>query len=430
MTSVATDGADESTDALRCALAGIAAVDPYELVEHALTAHNFGPNVALVAAGKAAGAMASAAADVLGPYLRRGIVIAPERVVVQGGRAPVVCHAGGHPVPNEAGARAAASVYRLVESLERQETLLCLISGGASALMTLPPEDVSLADVGELTRLLLRSGANIDELNCVRKHLDRLKGGRLSALAFPSRVVALILSDVVGDSLATVASGPTVPDPTTIDDAIAILHGRGVWGSAPETVRAHLVRGNDESPKPADLRFTHSTSLIVGNNSTAADAARACAESLGYNARVVTTAMTGEACEVGARIATLARDERDRLRVPVALIFAGETTVTVRGNGIGGRNQELALGAAIELDGTSGITVAAVGTDGIDGPTDAAGAIANGSTIARAKTLGLDPNAALAANDSHAFWTTLGDLVITGPTGTNVMDLVVATAFW
>lgn len=413
-------------DAVRCALAAIAAVDPAALVEHALALHRFGPSVSLFAAGKAASAMVTSAVDVLGPYLQRGIVIAPSRVSVPG--APVVGYRGGHPIPTEEGMRGAQALLRMINPLVDDDVLLCLISGGASALATLPAEGLSLADVQRVTDLLLRAGAPIDELNCVRKHVDRLKGGRLAALAFPARVEALILSDVVGDSPATIASGLTVPDPTTVPDAIDVLRTRGVWNDTPPAVRAHLERGGDESPKPGDLRFAHARSRVIGSNAIAVESARACAERLGYAARIVTTAMAGEARAIGAAIARAARAECDAAGRPVALIYGGETTVTVLGNGRGGRNQELALGAAMELDGAPAVTVVAIATDGIDGPTDAAGAIADGATMSRARALGVDAHAALADNDAYTFWSRVGGLVTTGATGTNVMDVVVATA--
>lgn len=411
-------------DAVRCALAGIAAVDPATLIERALTGHTYGPNVSLVAIGKAAGAMAMAVADMLGPYLRRGIVIAPGAVRIPD--APVVAYRGGHPAPTDEGMRGAMAVHRLAGSLEADDVLLCALSGGASALATLPADGVALHDVRETARLLMHAGGTIDELNCVRKHLDRLKGGRLAALAFPARVEALVISDVIGDPIATIASGPTVPDPTTAAHARDVLRTRGVWDALPGTVRAHL-EGADESPKPGDMRFARARTRIIGSNTIAVAAAAAHARSLGYDARVVTTALEGEARDVGARLAAEARSLRESASTPTALVYGGETTVTVAGPGLGGRNQELALAAASELDGSDGITIAAIGTDGIDGPTDAAGAVADGTTLARAAERGLDARAALAANDSYRFWSALGDAVTTGPTGTNVMDLVIVT---
>ncbi len=413
-------------DAVRCALAGIAAVDPALLVERALTDYRLGPRVSLFAAGKAAASMTAAAVDALGPFLQRGVVIAPSPVSISG--APMVACHGGHPIPTEEGVRGAESLFQMVASLSADDVLLCLISGGASALITLPAEGLSLGDVRAVTLLLLRAGATIDELNCVRKHIDRLKGGRLATLAFPARLEALVLSDVVGDCMATIASGLTVPDPTTIADAVGVLETRGIRDAVPPAVRAHLDRGTDESPKAGDMRFSRARSRVIGSNAIAAEAARAHAEQLGYATRIVTTEMTGEARDVGSAIAKAVRDECDTLRKPVALIFGGETTVTVTGTGRGGRNQELALAAALELDGHRDVVVASVGTDGIDGPTDAAGAVADGATLARARDLNVGALAALANNNAYNFWNAVGGLVITGATGTNVMDLVVATA--
>lgn len=413
-------------DAVTCALAGIAAVDPGDLVRGALQAQRIEGNATIISVGKAAGPMAAAALTALGGTVRRGVVISPDPVAIDCDR--ITCFVGGHPTPNERSADGSRAIARIAEQLQLDDTLLCLISGGASSLMTLPPSGVSVQDVANTTTLLLRAGAPIYELNCVRKHLDQLKGGRLATLAFPARVVALVLSDVVGDSLATIASGPSVADPTTIADAISVLRSRGLWDLVPLSVREHLAAATDESPKPGDPRLARTVTRIIGSNVTAADAACAQARAMGYTARVVTTSLTGEASEVGAAVVRDVRDECARTERRVALIFAGEPTVTVRGTGSGGRNQELVLGAAIAMDGTLGIAVASLGTDGVDGPTDAAGAVADGESIARARALGLDPAATLAQNDSHAFWKALGALVRTGPTGTNVMDVVVALA--
>jgi glycerate-2-kinase len=412
-------------DAVTCALAGIAAVDPGDLVRRSLDQRAIHGNVTIIAVGKAAGPMASAALSVLGAAVSGGVLISPDPVQLS---PPLDRFVGGHPIPNERGAEGAREIEQIAHRLGASDTLLCLVSGGASSLMTLPAEGISIDEMASVTTLLLRAGATIHELNCVRKHLDRLKGGRLAAAAFPARVITLVLSDVVGDALSTIASGPTVGDPTTIADAIAVLESRHVWDRLPESVRGHLTTGTDESPKPGDARLARSDSYIIGSNVNAADAARAQAESLGYAARVVTVCLSGEAKIVGGDIVRDVRAEVAREKKPVALIYAGEPTVTVRGSGTGGRNQELVLGAAMAMDGTRGIALASLGTDGVDGPTDAAGAVADGESVSRARALNLDPSAALSANDTHAFWKALGALVRTGPTGTNVMDIVVALA--
>ena len=413
-------------DAVTCALAGIAAVDPSDLVTHALGRLRFTGALSLVAVGKAAGPMASAAISALAGTIRRGVVISPQPIASGDNR--LEYHVGGHPLPNEHGVAGANAIVKLLGDLRPGETLLCLVSGGASSLMTLPADGLTLDDVSQTATLLMRAGATIDELNCVRKHLDRLKGGRLASLAFPSPVVALVLSDVIGDSLATIASGPTVGDPTTTDDAIAVLRKHDLLHRVPSPILAHLERTGEESPKPGDPRLASTDNRIIGSNITAATASCAQARSLGYAARVVTTSLAGEASRVGAEIVLQTVQELRRENRPVALVFAGEPTVTVRGGGSGGRNQELALGAAIAMDGLGQVAVASLGTDGVDGPTDAAGAVGDGDSLVRARAIGLDANALLAANDSHAFWKALGGLVRTGPTGTNVMDVVVALA--
>jgi len=423
-------------DAVTCALAGIAAVDPGDLVRATLKQYPVDGGVTLLAVGKAAGSMAAAAVSALPGRVHQGVLISPDPLtpdvaaMITTTSAPVSCFVGGHPVPNDQGARGAREIVRVVDGLGATDTLLCLISGGASALMTLPAAGMTVDDLALTTTLLLRAGATIQELNCVRKHLDQLKGGRLAALAFPARVVALVLSDVVGDSLTTIASGPTVADPTSVAEAVAVLRSYNLWDVVPQAVRAHLESGTDESPKPDDPRLARSASYVIGSNVTAAEAACTQARSSGYAARVVTTSLTGEASVVGAGIVRSAREECSRAGTRVALIFAGETTVTVRGSGTGGRNQELVLGAAIEMDAAREMemAVASLGTDGVDGPTDAAGAVADGNSLSKARALGRDPVAALAANDTHTFWKAIGGLVRTGPTGTNVMDIVVALA--
>jgi glycerate 2-kinase len=413
-------------DAVTCALAGIAAVDPGDLVRSALDRHRVDGDVSLIAVGKAAGSMASAALGVIGPSVRRGVIISPDPVTIDANA--IACFVGGHPIPNERGAEGARAVLEVVESLRADETLLCLISGGASALTTLPASGISVDDVASATTLLLRAGAPIEQLNCFRNHIDQLHGGRLASLAVPARVVAFVLSDVVGDSLATIASGPTVADPTTIADAIAVCRSCGVWDRLPASIRLHLESATDESPKSGDPRLRHAENYVIGSNVTAAAAACSQAQALGYAARIVTTSLTGEASVAGAEIVKAARDECARVGERVALIYAGETTVTVHGTGTGGRNQELVLGAAIAMDGVPGIAVVSLGTDGVDGPTDAAGAVADGDSISKARSHGLDARAALAANDTHTFWKSIGALVRTGPTGTNVMDIIVAVA--
>lgn len=411
----------------------LGSVDPEPLVLRAL-AEDAGLGheapVRLLAFGKAAVPMARAAAAALGERMRGGLVVAPENAEDLPTALEFV--AGGHPVPDEGSLAAGRAALRHARALAPGEVLLCLISGGGSSLLALPPSGIELEDLRRTTGLLLRAGAPISELNAVRKHLDLLKGGRL-AREVAGDVVALAISDVVGDAPGVIASGPLAPDPTTFADAIAVLRAHDVWDDAPPPVRAYLAEGvagrHAESAKPGDACFRRVHFRVIAGARTAAGAARAHAVSLGYLASVLTTESTGEARAAGLRLARTAAGlagETATAATPACIVAAGETTVTVRGDGRGGRNQEFALAAALALDGVEGVLVAALGTDGVDGPTPAAGAIATGTTLGRARTAGLDARDALERNDSHTFFDALGDCIITGPTGTNVMDLHLA----
>jgi hydroxypyruvate reductase len=432
---MSTGGKDERLreDALSCLRTAIAAVEPEQLVySHLLSGEDPLQGVGQVhvaAIGKAAQAMARGAAAALGERSSGGVVVMPPGI---SGPLPDRYRsiAGGHPVPHMGSVEAGRAVLELAEGLAADDLLLCLISGGGSALMTLPPKGVTLGDVQLTTEALLRAGATIGELNAVRKHLDRLKGGRLARAAMPARILALVLSDVVGDPLDVIASGPMSPDPTSFADAVEVIRRRDLWSELPEGARAQLeagLRGEaEESPKQGDPCFERVRVRIIGNNRLAAGAALAKAEQLGYSGQLLTTELTGEASEVGRDLARQALRERAGSPPgPHCLVAAGETTVTVTGTGSGGRNQELALGAALALDGSEGILLASVGTDGIDGPTDAAGAFADDTTVARADARGIDPEAVLRANNTYAFFCALEDIIVTGRTGTNVMDLQV-----
>jgi len=325
----------------------------------------------------------------------------------------------GHPVPDQNSVRGARAVLGLASRASEKDLLICLISGGGSALLTLPIPGLSLTQVQFLTDSLLRSGATIQELNTVRKHWSLIKGGGLARAAAPATVIALALSDVVGDPLDVIASGPTVPDPTTVEDARAVLRVHGVEQGQ------HIPL--QESPKPGEPAFDRVQTAVIGSNRLAAVAAAEKARELGYNALLLGTYIEGEAREVAKVAAGLAKSVRkdgDPLAPPACLIWGGETTVTVRGSGKGGRNTELALAAGLALEGWPRTLVMALATDGTDGPTDSAGAIATGETVVRARSLGLDPRRALAENDSYSFFAPLGDLIHTGPTGTNVNDLL------
>lgn len=388
-----------------------------------------GARVVVVGAGKAGAPMAQAVEDVLGDRITAGAVI-----VKRGYTAPlrkIALREAGHPVPDAAGETAARELLDTVTGLGPRDLVICLISGGGSALLPAPQDGVTLDDMIRTTDVLLRSGATIGEINAVRKHLSRVAGGRLALAASPARVVTLVVSDIVGTPLDAIASGPTVPDSTTYADALRVLDAYRLADRVPHAVRAALRRGAageiPETPKPGDPAFRRAHVTVVADNATAARAALTKARRLGFHARLLSTYMEGEAREVGLALAGIARqiaESGDPVRRPACLVAGGETTVTIRGTGRGGRNQELALAAARALHGIPGTLVVSFATDGTDGPTDAAGAVADGTTLSRARALGLDPAAHLANNDAYPFFDALGDLIRTGPTNTNVTDLM------
>ncbi|MCK5827774.1 DUF4147 domain-containing protein, partial [Candidatus Bipolaricaulota bacterium] len=332
----------------------------------------------------------------------------------------------GHPLPE--GTEGAAAVMAIAKQVEPDDLVLCLLSGGGSALLALPPLSVSLCDLVRMTELLLHSGATIDEMNTVRRHVSQLQGGQLMSLLYPATVITLILSDVIGDRLESIASGPTVPDPSSFADAVAVLTRLNLLDRMPQSVHSHLMSGTasvvPETPKPGDRIFETAHSLMLGNNDTALRAMVDAAQALGFHAGIHPTPLIGEAREIGCQLADQARQLADGASQKWALIAGGETTVTVRGDGLGGRNQELALAAARQLEGIAGISLAALATDGTDGPTDAAGALIDGDTVSFARQRGADPVDALARNDSHAVLDMTDDLLWTGPTMTNVADVV------
>ncbi len=382
----------------------------------------------VVGAGKAAAAMAAAAEEVLGDRLDGGTVNTKHGHALPLRRVRVVeC---GHPVPDQAGVEGTDAILATVRGLDAHALVLCLLSGGGSALMPAPAPGLTLADKQATTGLLLACGATIGEINVVRKHLSRVKGGQLARWAQPARVVALALSDVIGDPLETIASGPCYPDPSTFADCQQIVARHGLGDRLPPAVRQRLAAGAggriEDTPKPGDACFACTANHVIGNNALAIAAAEQQARALGYTPLVLTTRLQGEAREAAAAVAAVALEARSSGRPvapPACLIWGGETTVTLRGDGKGGRNQELALAAAVQLNGAEDVTLLSGGTDGTDGPTDAAGAIADGQTLARARAAGLSAAEHLARHDSYRFFAALDDLVITGPTQTNVMDL-------
>lgn len=393
----------------------------------------------VVAVGKAAPAMTQGLLDVLGDRLDDGLILT-KHAGEPGLPARLQVLTGGHPVPNEDSVTGARALESFLQGGRPDDLVFCLISGGGSALMTLPVEGVSLADMQALTRLLLASGANIGEMNTLRKHLDRVKGGGLARMTSPARLVALILSDVIGSPLDVIASGPTVADTSTYADALQILRKYRIEEQVPDSIRAVLLRGlrgeMAETVKPGDPALAGVKNLIVASNPQAARGALAEAERAGFHTLLLTTYLQGEASQAGVVMAGILRQIADTMHGngqplprPACIVAGGETTVTLRGKGKGGRSQELALGAAFLLDGLPDVALLALGTDGEDGPTDAAGALATGETITRAQAMGLDPLAYLQENNAYPFFEALGDLIRTGPTGTNVNDLVFLFAF-
>ena len=379
--------------------------------------------IIVVAVGKAAGAMAAEAEAILGDRITAGLALTKHGHGEEPGRIPL--REGGHPTPDKHGLAATDELLALLHNLHPADLVLCLISGGGSALLTAPAPPITLDELRATTGLLLAAGANINELNAVRKHLETLKGGGLARAAAPAQVVALVISDVLGDPLDVIASGPCTGDSTTFADAWAMLARRGLLDQLPAAVVAHLRAGLGgaipETPEPDDPLFAHVSAATIANLPRAAEAAAARATALGWRPEIIDLTIEGEAREVAqglvARLLALPAGERR------CLIGGGETTVTVRGDGLGGRNTELALAAALRLDGVLGCALASLSTDGDDGPTGAAGAVATGTTAARGRALGLDAVDALARNDSATYFRAVGGLVITGPTRTNVADV-------
>ena len=399
--------------------AAVAAADPSAIVPKCLPAPPGGRTI-VVGAGKAAAAMAAAVeAHWSGPL--EGLVVTRVGHGAPTKRIRVV--EAGHPNPDAAGVAAASEILSMVRGLTSDDLVLGLISGGGSALLSLPAGKVTLADKQAITRALLKSGARIDEINTVRKHLSAIKGGRLAVAAFPARFVTLVISDVPGDDLSVIASGPTVADATTLADAREVLARYRI--DVPAGAAAHLADPANETPKPGDPRLAKVENRLIATPLDSLVAAARRAREAGYSPLILGDAIEGEAREcaiVHAGIALSAARHGNPTRPPCALISGGETTVTVKGQGRGGRNAEFLLSLALALDGRDGISAIAADTDGIDGTEDNAGAFLTPDTLSRALALGLDPRASLDDNDAYSVFAALGDLVVTGPTRTNVND--------
>lgn len=389
--------------------------------------------------GKAAVPMALAAEERLAGLISAGLVIAPRHDVAgsppsamaKGGLGRIEVVLAGHPHPDSAGEAAGRRIMALARACDEHTMLLLLVSGGGSALLSVPADGITLEEKRITAQLLMEAGADIFELNTVRKHLSAVKGGQLARLAWPAHVVSLMISDVPGDRLDMIASGPAVADPTTFNDAWAVLERFSLTLRVPRAVRLRLEQGCAgtvvETAKPGDPLFARVESVVAARNSDALFAAAAAARLLGLEVHIRVEAVAGEAREAGKHLAREALRVRSHLRAGqrVCLLSGGETTVTVLGSGRGGRNQELALSFALEIAGTPGISLLSAGTDGIDGPTDAAGAMVDGDTVSLARRAGLDPQSHLAANDAYPLLDRCGALLKTGPTGTNVMDIQV-----
>lgn len=446
---IAGPGLERRKQALEILGAALAAVEPRAAVHQALS---FEPvesklvvggrdfhldpagKIIVVGAGKAGTPMAQAVAQILGPRLTGGVVTVKHGhgPSEEGTAGPIQFREAGHPVVDQAGITATAEITGWLEDLDERDTVLALISGGGSALLEAPVDGVSLADLQALTAEMLKSGATINQMNAVRKHLSRVKGGQLARLAAPARLIGLLLSDVVGSPLDVIASGPTVPDPTTFREAWDILQRLGLTGGdgLPASIREYLQKGLaglvPETPKPGEQLFEQVFTVIVGDNRVAAQAGLAKARELGFNSLLLSTFIEGEAREVARVLAGVAREilaTGSPVIRPACLIAGGETTVTVRGAGLGGRNQELALAAALAIEGLENVLIVPLATDGSDGPTDAAGAFAEGATVQQARTRNLDPFDYLQRNDAYHFFERAGGLLKTGPTNTNVNDL-------
>jgi glycerate 2-kinase len=390
--------------------------------------------VRIAGMGKAGAPMTEAAAGILGQALTDGIVIVKQgHLSGKSQVGPVHLLEAGHPVPDTRSLQATSSLIDLFLDSQPDDLVLTLISGGGSALFTLPAQGLELNDLTELTRLLLASGAAIEEINTLRKHLDRVKGGQLARLLAPAQVASLILSDVVGDPLDAIASGPTVPDPTSYAQALAILEKYQLMDRIPTSIRRHLERGQrgelPETPKPGDPIFERTANQIIASNRQAAWAAGSQARLEGLQPEILTTSMTGEARLEGLKFARRGRKLAKKGQSPACLIAGGETTVTLQGKGLGGRNQEFALAGVSELNGLENVALVSLATDGGDGPTDAAGAVVSGVSLVRARQIGLDPADYLARNDAYHFFEPLGDLLKPGPTQTNVNDLAFLFSF-
>ena len=430
--------------ALEALEAALEAADPKEIIKSKVTVkgstlrigqHEFGlqkfHRIYVVGGGKASGKMAETLESVLGNRISSGIVNVPHNSGPYKTRR-IKFQEASHPIPDDAGMKGAEKMLNLVSQAEKNDLIICLISGGGSSLMPLPRGKITLNDKRQVTEALLKSGATINEVNTVRKHISAFKGGWLAKKAYPATIVNLILSDVIGDPLDFIASGPTVPDSTTFADAIEIMRRYSLWANMPQSVRTVLVEGQKdliaETPKKGDKVFSKVYNVVVGNNRSATLAVCNKIQKMGLRSLLLTASLEGEARHVGTVLASIAKEvgaSGHPLPKPCGIVAGGETTVTVVGDGKGGRNQEIALSAALNISDMNGVVIASFSTDGIEGLTEAAGALADGKTIIRSQEQGLNAKNFLANNDSFNFFSKLDDLIFTGLTRTNVNDISV-----
>lgn len=444
MQNVSLDGLRET--ARNLFLEAVSAVDPSKALERMLRVDrdvlyvktdenseksfdlNAYKNIFLIGSGKASASMAEAVERVLEDRIARGVI-----TTKYGHGLPLKVTEiieSGHPLPDLNGLEGARRMRNLLRETGAEDLVIFVLSGGGSALLPLPVDGVTLAEKQEATQLLLDCGAEIREINTIRKHISQVKGGWLARWAHPSRVIAFLLSDVVGDPLDVIGSGPTVPDPSTFEDALEILRKYDLIRKIAPSIRCHLQSGKEgkaaETPKPGDPAFEKVDNILIGSNILALRAAGQKARSLGFNTLILSSSVIGETREAAKFHAAIAKEivaTGHPLHRPACVLSGGETTVTIRGHGLGGRNQEFALAAALEIDGLEKVVLLSGGTDGTDGPTDAAGAVADHTTVKRAVAMGMNPRNHLEENNAFPFFENLGDLLMTGPTRTNVMDV-------
>lgn len=384
-------------------------------------------NVFVIGGGKGVSPMARAVEGLLGRRITSGVV-----VTKYGHSLGILKHIremeGAHPVPDGKSVKGAEAVLDIAARAGKGDLVICLLTGGASALLSAPIKGVTLRDKKKMTKLLLECGANIQEINTVRKHISQIKGGLLARAIHPAETLTLIVSDVVGDDLSTIASGPTVPDGTTFKDALSILKKYGLLSKVPKSIVRYLKAAKGETPRRGAKCFTGSETVLVATNRLALSAAKEEAKKLGFNTILLTSTLSGTAEGAAAFVSSVMGEIKETgnpIKRPACVLMGGETTIKVTGGGLGGRNQELALEAALHLEGIEGVGLLSVGTDGTDGPTDAAGAFVDGDTVMRARKKRLNSEDYIKRNDSYNFFKSEGGLFITGPTRTNVMDLII-----